>query len=363
MRRALFIGGSVNQTKQVHAVARELGDWQASFTPFFGDTFVEHMRLLGLTETTICGKQRRRACVEYLSDHHLDIDMHGARGGYDLVVSCTDLVIPQVARRAPLVVVQEGILDPPGVMARLCRKFDFLPRWLAGTTFTGTSNAYDRFCVASEGYRRHFISEGADPARVVVTGIPNFDDCVRFRDNDFPLHQFVLVCTSDTRETYKRDDRRELVRRAVRIAAGRTLVFKLHPNENAARSTAEIKKWAPHAHVYASGNTEAMIANCAVLITQWSSTSFVGVALGKEVHSNFAADDLRALLPLQNGGASGKRIAAVCRELLGPERLERPARGIHLRSRTPHVARSPRRPRAVSAAPMVRPSPGAKGVA
>ncbi|WP_394828234.1 hypothetical protein [Pendulispora albinea] len=321
MRRALFIGGSVNQTKQVHAVARELRGWKATFTPFFGDHAIEVLRHLGLAERTICGDKLRKLCLEYLRDHDLDIDMHGERGGYDLVVSCTDLVLPRVARRAPLVVVQEGILDPSGIFAAICRRVDFLPRWLAGTTLTGTSGLFDRFCVASEGYRQHFIREGADPARVVVTGIPNFDDCERYRDNDFPLHGYVLVCTSDTRETFKRDDRRELVTRALRIAAGRPLVFKLHPNENAARSTAEIRRWAPNARVYAHGSAEAMIANCEVLITQWSSTAFVGLALGKELYSNFPTEQLRALSPVQNGGTSGKRIAAICRELAGRSRV------------------------------------------
>ncbi|WP_394840619.1 hypothetical protein LZC95_26325 [Pendulispora brunnea] len=326
MRRALFIGGSVNQTKQVHAVARELREWKASFTPFFGDRGVETLRRLGLAETTICGDKLRKRCLDYLHDHRLEVDMYGARGDYDLVVSCTDLVLPRIARRGPLVVVQEGILDPPGLMSRLCQRYSHLPRWLAGTTLTGTSGAYDRFCVASEGYKRHFVAMGADPSRIRVTGIPNFDDCQRFRDNDFPLRDYVLVCTSDTRETFKRDNRRELVQRALHIAAGRTLLFKLHPNENARRSTAEIRKWAPNAHVHASGNTEAMIANCAVLITQWSSTAFVGLALGKEVHSNHPSDELRELAPLQNGGNSARRIAQVCRE------LTRRTRVVHLRT-------------------------------
>ena len=326
MRRALFIGGSVNQTKQVHAVARELREWKASFSPFFADRTIDAMRRLGVAETTILGEKLRKRCVEYLRDHHLDVDMHGARDHYDLVVSCTDLVLPRIARRGPLVVIQEGILDPPGFMSRLCQKFPRLPRWLAGTTLTGTSGEYDRFCVASEGYKRHFVGMGVDPSRIRVTGIPNFDDCERFHDNDFPLRDYALVCTSDTRETLKRDNRRELVQRALRIAAGRPLLFKLHPNENARRSTTEIRKWAPHAHVYASGNTEAMIANCSVLITQWSSTVFVGLALGKEIHSNFPTAELRELAPLQNGGSSARRIAQVCRE------LTRRTRVVHLRT-------------------------------
>src|SRR5260370_34142717 len=58
-----------------------------------------------------------------------------------------------------------------------------------------------------------------------------------------------------------------------------------------------------------------MNAYCDVLITQYSSTVFVGVALGKEVHSYNDLAEVRCLLPQQNSCAQ-RNIAAVCRELL-----------------------------------------------
>ena len=58
-----------------------------------------------------------------------------------------------------------------------------------------------------------------------------------------------------------------------------------------------------------------MIANCDVLLTEWSSTAFVGLALDKVVHSNFPREELERLRPIQNGGTSGERIAAVVREV------------------------------------------------
>jgi hypothetical protein len=317
--RALFIGGSLNQTTQMHAVAhalREVTDLDAWFTPFYGDRAVDALRRAGLIEMTIGGNRRRGWCLDYLRDHGLHVDLHGSGGGYDLVVTCTDLVVPRNVRGGRLVVVQEGILDPDEGVARVCRRLRFLPRWLAGTAMTGESFLYDRFCVASEGYRARVIERGADPSKVVVTGIPNFDDCARYRKNDFPHTGFVLVCTSDARETFKRDDREGLVLRALQIAAGRRLVFKLHPNEEAERATREIKRIAPAALVYATGSAEEMIANCDELVTQWSSTVFVGLALGKRVHSDADVAELRRLAPVQNGGAGARNIARVCRELL-----------------------------------------------
>ena len=104
-----------------------------------------------------------------------------------------------------------------------------VPRWAAGTAWTGTSNQYDRFCAASDGYRDHFIRNGGDPDKIVVTGIPNFDNCARYLDNAFPHRDYVLVCTSDTRETLKFDHRKRFIQRAVAIAAGRAPVLQAAP--------------------------------------------------------------------------------------------------------------------------------------
>jgi hypothetical protein len=72
---------------------------------------------------------------------------------------------------------------------------------------------------------------------------------------------------------------------------------------------------APGAMVYTTGSAEEMIANCDVLITQFSSTAFVGLALGKETYSDFDMDELRRLMPVQNGSAA-VNIADVCRRFL-----------------------------------------------
>jgi hypothetical protein len=315
--KILFICGSLNQTTQLHQVARELPEYEKRFTPYYGDRVVDAMRRLGLIEQTIGGNKRRGWCLDYLRSHGLQVDLHGREGDYDLVVGCTDMVVPKNVRNKRLVMVQEGILDPEGLAFHVVTRLPFLPRWFAGTSTTGMSGQYDRYCVASEGYRQHFIKNGAHPDKVVATGIPNFDDCERYRRNTFPHRGYVLVCTSDTRETFKIDRRKAFIRRAVRIAAGRQLIFKLHPNENRARATREIESIAPSALVYQEGSAEEMIANCDVLLTQWSSTAFVGLALGKEVYSNFAAEELKRLAPIQNGGTSAKNIARVCREMLG----------------------------------------------
>jgi len=314
--RVLFIGGSLNQTTQMHAVARELPECEARFTPFYGGVAVDTMRRLGLIEMTIGGDRLRGRCLDYLRQQGLRLDMHGREGGYDLVVTCTDLCIPSNIRHARIVLVQEGVYDPPWLLTPICRRLKWMPLWLGGTALTGQSNLFDRFCVASDGYRDLFASQGVDRRKLVVTGIPNFDDCARYLKNDFPHRGHVLVCTSDARETFKRDDRAALIQHAVQVAGGRALIFKLHPNEDQVRASAEVRRFAPGALIFTNGSAEEMIANASVVFTQWSSTVFVALALGKTVHSNFPVAELRRLLPQQNGGRSARRIARICREVL-----------------------------------------------
>jgi hypothetical protein len=321
--RILFVCGSINQTTQMHRVARELPGHEHAFTPYYCEGLLERARRAGLAEFTVAGEKLARRCLDYLRGAGLTVDYRGRRGPYDLAVSCSDLVVQGNVRATRLVVVQEGILDPEGWQYRLWRRLPVLPRWIAGTATTGLSLAYERFCVASEGYRDHFVARGVPTERIAVTGIPNFDDCRRFLRNDFPHRGYVLVCTSDARETLKRDDRPAFLRRCVEIAAGRPLLFKLHPNETADRATREIRALAPGALVFTTGSAEEMIANCDTLITQYSSTVFVGLALGKECHSSWDLSELRRLMPIQNGCAA-RNVADVCRQVLAqaPARQE-----------------------------------------
>lgn len=307
-------------TSQVHAVARELPEYDAVFAPYFADGILGLAARRGLLDRTSLGRKQRAVCLDYARRHGLAVDPDAAQGPYDLVVTSSDVVVPHRLRSAPIVGVQEGMLDPELFWFHARRLLPFLPRWIAGTAYTGTNAACDRFCVASEGFRAQMIRRGAQPARLVVTGIPNFDDCGRFAARPFPEKDFVLVCTSDGRETLKWCDRRAFAKRVARIAAGRPILVKLHPNEDAARSTREFARFLPGARVLATGDTEAMIARCAALIVEWSSTALVGLALGKEVHSNFASESLRSLVPLVSDGKSAARIADVCREVVATKR-------------------------------------------
>lgn len=314
-KRILFICGSLNQTTQLHQIAERLPEYEQWFTPYYCDAFLRFFQRRGILDFTILGRPKHELVTKYLKAHGLSLDYEGRSGPYDLVVTCSDLIIPKNIRRSKIIHVQEAMTDPMDWKHRIVRTVG-LPRYLASTSMMGLSNAYTYFCVASEGFRELFTRRGADQSRILVTGIPNFDNFVEVaKQSTFPYKHYVLVTTSDSRETYRYENRKALIRRALEVAGGRMVIFKLHPFENVERATREIRRWAPDALVFSEGNTEEMIANCDVLIATYSSTVLAGVALGKQVFSNYDAEELRTLVPLQHGRGA-QNIAEVCRNVL-----------------------------------------------
>jgi len=311
----LFICGSLNQTTQMHKIAHHLRDYNCFFTPYYADGLLDLAARAGwLDFTGLKGRHYEDTC-HYLAQNGLSVDWRGQGHDYDMVVTCSDLIVQNNIRGKRLVLVQEGITEPEGLIYRLVRMFK-LPHYLANTATYGLSDAYDLFCVASRGYHDLFVRKGVRPEKIAVTGVPNFDDLEHARNNTFPYRDFVLVATTPLRESFRYDDRPAFLRQCVQIAEGRPLIFKLHPNENAARARREIEMYAPGSLVFTHGNVNHMIANAAVVITQQSSCTFVAVALGKEVYSKLDIDELKRLMPVQNNGMSAQYIAGICRHVL-----------------------------------------------
>jgi len=319
-KKILLICGSLNQTTSMHQISRELNkDYDCWFSPYYSDGLLGWIRRTGwfdfLFNRSIVGGTFRENTLRYLRENRLAVDDGGMSHDYDLVVTCTDQIIQKNLNGKKVILVQEGMTDPLGVHGRLV-KWLGLPRWLGGTGLTGQSKKYDIFCTASEGYRQFFEKEGVPSDRMVVTGIPNYDHCRGYLKNEFPHHGYALIATSDARETLKFDHRKRFLKRCKEIAGGRQVIVKFHPNERFDRAIAEVKEVIPDALVYTDGRTEEMIANCSVLMTQYSTVAYVGLALGKEVHSFFDVDRLGRLLPMQNGGDSARRISILVRRLI-----------------------------------------------
>lgn len=293
----------------MHQIARQLmKTYDCYFTHYYADGIENFAAKMGWLNFTVLGGRHWHETDDYFKRNKLKVDPRGEVHDYDLVFTCSDLIVQKNIRNKRLILVQEGITEPEGLVYHLVRWLG-LPRYLANTATNGLSNAYDLFCVASEGYAEHFIRKGVKPEKIAVTGIPNFDHMLHFEQNDFPMHGHVLVATSPLRETFRLDDRIAFIKRCVQIAGTRKLIFKLHPLENAPRAIREIRKVAPEAMVFTQGNVSHMIANAATVITQQSTATFVAVALGKEVHTNLKLAELKRLMPIQNGGTSAVQIA------------------------------------------------------
>ena len=313
--KILLIGGSLNQTTIMHQISKELPECDAYFTPYYASGPLWLMTKLKMLEFTILGGVFKRKTIEYIKSNNLKLDFEGKNDDYDLVLISQDLIVPRNIKKFKTILVQEGMTDPPDWRYHVTR-FLGLGRWCASTSMTGLSHMYDYFCVASEGFRDQFIERGVSPGKIRVTGIPNFDDFEKLRNLEFEHKNFVLVATSDIRETTKYENRKRFLLNAKKIAGDKQIIVKLHPNEKVKKRKAEVKKYLPEALVYSGFGIDPMIANCDVLITRFSSTIFPALALGKDVYCDIDIENIKNLTPIQNGGSSAKVIANIARELL-----------------------------------------------
>lgn len=317
MRKILFITGSHNQTTQMLQIANHLSEFDCWFSHLFDDSplvnfLIDHTSLL---DGTVISNSYREKAEQYLYAHGLQIDYKARLNEYDLIVYCTDMVLPRRMRQYKTVWIQEGMTDRLTPAAKMVKALKLPPSLCGNTALNGSTNLCDVYCTASEGYREYFSANGTDRQKIVVTGIPNYDNLKQYIRNDFPHRGYVMVATTDMRETYRYENRPAFIKEAVKIANGRQLLFKLHPNENFERAEWEIQQYAPKGTlIYHSGNTNEMIANCCELITQYSTVVYTGIALGKKVHSWFDVEQLKRLMPVQNGGISAENIASICRE-------------------------------------------------
>jgi hypothetical protein len=317
--KILFLVGSMNQTTQMHKIAKELPDFECWFSPMFSDIGLAKalLKYTNLLDFTILGGQFKRNSEKYLLENNLRVDYGAKLYAYDLVFFCTDMINPSRFKKTKTIWIQEGMLDPSNYKTRLAKRLG-LPGWFTGdTSLNGSSNFCDIYCTASEGYKNHIEKLGTEHSKILVTGIPNYDDVSQFLKNNFPYKDYVMVATSDIRETLRNEDRIKFIQECVKIASGRRLLFKLHPNEEFARATEEIRENTPEGTlIFTAGNTNEMIANSTELITQYSTVVYIGLILGKPIHSFFDINELKNLEPIQNSGTSAQNIAKICRDFI-----------------------------------------------
>ncbi len=301
----------------MHQIANELPEFDCWFSQLFTDNHTLNYLLnkTPIFNGTVLSRKFKLKSERYLNQHGLQIDFGARKNQYDLVVYCTDMIIPRRMRKFKTIWIQEGMIDKYTAWSKIVRTLHLPSTMCGNTSLNGAANICDVYCAASEGYKHQFAGKGTELNKIVVTGMPNYDNQQQHLNNDFPHHNYVMVATSDMRETFRLENRKAFIKQAVKIAKGRQLLFKLHPNENFKRAEREIRHYAPaDALIYKQGNTAHMIANCCELITQYSTVVYTGIALGKKVHSWFNIDELHTLAPVQNEGTSAGIIAALCRE-------------------------------------------------
>jgi hypothetical protein len=322
-KNILCIVGSLNQTTQLHDIARFLDkEYDIYYSQLYGDGLAyKFVAESGFFDNTVLGKNSSFTLKskQYIKDNGLIYDYRGASKGieYDMAVLSTDLVVPRSFLAKKTVWVQEGMIDPLTSLAKMVKKLK-LPTFLPGnTSLNGTSNKADIYFAASKGYKQYFNALGTESNKILTTGVPNFDNIIEMQNLQFDYREYVLVATSDIRDLGGNEDRVHFIQECVKIADGRQLIFKLHPNENFEKSSREIRENTPaDTMIFNTGSIDPMIAHCHTLITQYSSTVYLGMILGKKIYSYFPIEELKANVPIQNGGKSAEIISEIIRDFM-----------------------------------------------
>ncbi len=93
----------------MHEIGSHLAQHNCFYTPYYCDGLLRWLGRSGLLEFTVLGGELRRLTERYLDQHRLPRDERGRQGPYDLIVTCSDLVVQgsvipalEGAQRSPL---------------------------------------------------------------------------------------------------------------------------------------------------------------------------------------------------------------------------------------------------------------------
>ncbi len=113
-KKILYICGSMNQTTQMHRISEELPDFDSYFSPYYskGYWYIQPPKKVGLMDFSILGGQAKQNTLNYLKENNLNIDDEGTQNDYDLVFTCSDMLIPRNISDKRIILVQEGMTDP-----------------------------------------------------------------------------------------------------------------------------------------------------------------------------------------------------------------------------------------------------------
>src|SRR5262245_25380370 len=110
-RNILLICGTLNQTKAMIAVGAKLAEHHCYYTPFYCDGHLLRASRRGQLHFTVLAGPLRERTVKYLREAKVAIDDRGEARDYDLVVTCTDLILQDNIEDNRIVLVQEGLTE------------------------------------------------------------------------------------------------------------------------------------------------------------------------------------------------------------------------------------------------------------
>jgi len=110
-KKILFICGTLNQTTMMYQISRHLQEHDCYFTPYYTDGFLNILARNGYLDFSVLGGQPRNSTEKFLNEKKLNVDYGGVQHNYDLVVTCSDLIIPENIKDKKIILVnQESIL-------------------------------------------------------------------------------------------------------------------------------------------------------------------------------------------------------------------------------------------------------------
>src|SRR5215468_9175471 len=115
-RNILLICGTLNQTKAMIAIGDQLADHNCQYTPFYCDGHLLRASQRGQLDFTVLSGPLRERTMKALRDAGVPLDERGERHDYDLVITCTDLIVQQNLTGKRIVLIQEGLTEPEGIL-------------------------------------------------------------------------------------------------------------------------------------------------------------------------------------------------------------------------------------------------------
>ena len=99
-KKVLLITGSLNQTSQMQQIASLLPEYDCWFSQVYSDTHIAKFlkRYTPVMNGTVMSDYHREKTEKYLREHGFQIDYKAEKNEYDLVVFCSDMVIPDNLR-------------------------------------------------------------------------------------------------------------------------------------------------------------------------------------------------------------------------------------------------------------------------